>query len=248
MNINIALGDLSEQPPAWLIAGIGAHDLSIIEASSNPRRKRELLWSRGLKTKLTAQILESAAVGVRPKAHSPTAPLAVSITHDRHFVAVALSQHGNIGIDLQTDHPLQSCRRIAETWFPGMEASEILASKNCARFLRSWVVKESWAKYGDRSIFNACGAIGVWRGQVHIIGDAPEIPHFACAWQYLDSTPQSKKLPGAGFAMGVCVSGKTSSVPTIRCFSPGPNAELCRFTADWEWPPVTVSGTKAHDT
>ena len=179
-------------------------------------------------------------------------PLArVSIAHDRYIAAVAISQYGDIGIDLQADYPLESCHRIAETWFPDLESEEILASENCDRFLLSWVIKEASAKCMNRSIFETCRAISVWQGKVYITGGAAGVPQFAWLRQKFGVNNQlaealSSAAPGVtclgfcgtGFAMGICLMGKAPSTPDIECLIPGPNSELRHCVVDWEWIPV----------
>ncbi len=263
MSISIALGPLADEPPVWLKTGIATDEASAIEAQINPRRKRELLWSRGLKASLVARVPELTAIGRSHDVRPSVRPFGVSIAHDRYFTAVALSQYGGIGVDLQTDYPLASCHQIAKTWFPGLESTEILASENCARFLQSWVIKESWAKLMNRSIFQACHSVGIWQGQVHIPGGAVEIPQFAWVRQYfgvaepfanaltfadelrITASPEHARAlqshaPPVGFALGICLARKAPSAPNIECLIPGSNSELHHFAAKWEWLPVAA--------
>ncbi len=243
MYIDVAIGSLACEPPGWLKGGI-TDDASIIESASNPRRRRELLWSRGLKASLVARI---------PRRVASDRPIRVSIAHDRYFTAVATSQYGDIGIDLQTDYPLESCHQIAETWFPDLESKEILEAENCDRFLLSWVIKEAWAKCMNRTIFESCQTIAVWQGQVHIAGVAADIPHLQFAWsrQHFGDNKQlgdelrlsgpgvtSPRACEAGFAMGICLKGKTPDTPNIECLIPGSNSKLRHFSVNWEYIPV----------
>ena len=245
MYINVAIGSLACEPPGWLRRGI-TDDMSIIESAAKPRRRRELLWSRGLKASLVARI---------PGRLASARPIRVSIAHDRYFTAVATSQCNDIGIDLQTDYPLQSCHQIAETWFPDLESKEILEAENCDRFLLSWVIKEAWAKCMNRTIFESCQGIAVWQGQVHIAGVAAEVPPLQFAWSrqhFGDNKRLGDELhlsgpgvtnPGAcevGFAMGICLKGKTPDTPNIECLIPGSNSKLRHFSAHWAYIPVAA--------
>ena len=237
MNIRIAVGSLAGEPPNWLSAGIATDDAPDIESAANPRRRRELLWSRGLKANLVARMSDGAANRI-------------SITHDRYFTAVAVSQYGDIGIDLQTNHPVESCHQIAETWFPESESKEILGSENCNRFMLSWVVKEAWAKCMNRSIFESCRAIAVWQDHVHIIGGAVDAPQFAWAQQYFDvnkhiddwcpARPDDTRSgdSATGFAMGICLKEQTPNAPNIDCHVLAPDSELRPLSLGWKWIPV----------
>lgn len=251
LNIGVAVGPLACEPPNWLRAGIIADDNSVIESAINPRRKRELLWSRGLKAGLMTRMPERGANG---SSHDACPPPRVSIAHDRHFAAVAISQYGNIGVDLQTDCSLETCCRIAEAWFPCQESGEIseeiLALRSCERFLLSWVIKEAWAKCMNRSIFETCRSIGIWQGRVHISGDTLDSPQFAWSRQYFDidrlrSTGLRPDRLGAttsgfgtGVSMGMCLKGNMPDSPNIEYLLPGPNSALHGFVADWKWIPV----------
>lgn len=241
MNISIAVGSLACEPPNQLQLAVATHDASIIASVSNPRRRRELLWSRGLKANLVAR-LPTQTTGMRRDAVPPTH---ASITHDRHFAAVALSKCGEIGIDLQTDRRLESCRQIAETWFPNLESAEILASGDCARFLLSWVIKETWAKIINRSIFETCRSIGIWKDQIHITDKTIGIPRFAWARHCFQGNEHDTALPkiSAGFAMGICLKDTTAYTPSIECFVPDDSGELHHFAMNWEWLSIAESNT-----
>lgn len=238
LSVRVAVGSLAGEPPNWLRAGIVTDDARDIESAINPRRRRELLWSRGLKASLVAQMPEGIANRI-------------SITHDRYFTAVAVSQHSDIGIDLQTNHPVESCHKIAETWFPEAESKEIMEAENCNRFMLSWVVKEAWAKCINRSIFESCRAVAVWQDHVHIIGGAVDCPQFAWAQQYFDVNKHRNDdwCPGrpggtrsrdfaTGFTMGICLKEQAPNAPNIDCQALAPDSGLRPLSLDWTWIPV----------
>lgn len=247
MFIGIALGSLAQDPPAWIQAKITAADVSMINAAPTLRRRRELAWSRGMKSELLEyqpQLeINRACNRVRP-GNAP--PEQVSITHDRHHVAVAIAQSGNIGIDLQSDRPLASCRRIADSWFPRRESAEIIQAVNCERFMMSWVVKESWAKCFNRSIFEACHTVGIWSGAVHIKGNAHGSVRFA--WARTRLVGELNDARNLGLTMGLCWAGSIQDVPAIECFAPCRNPGLQRYAVNWVWIPVLLKSAENEST
>ena len=70
---------------------------------------------------------------------------AISLAHDEHFVACAVSDHACVGVDVQSSHARRSTRAIAEQFFCGSEA-EWLRGDEPARFYRLWVLKEAYLK------------------------------------------------------------------------------------------------------
>lgn len=251
LTIRVAVESLASEPPDWLRAEVVAADVLMIETATNPRRKRELVWSRGLKASLVACM---------PATLASDSPPQFSISHDRYFTAVGMSQYGSIGIDLQTDYPLESCCRIADAWFPEAESREILEAEDCGRFLCSWVLKEAWAKCMKRSIFESCRRIALWQGQVHLVDEAADVPQFACARQYFavnkhlaDESPGlvyngTNSKDHTAFTIGVCLQGKVPNAPSIECLIPVSNSaansaaksKLHRLEAHWEW--ISVAG------
>jgi hypothetical protein len=248
LNLSVAVGALSDNPPDWLLDRVDNDDLQIVESAVNPRRRHELMWSRGLKAGL---IDYSRELSVNGSCKIGKALDRISISHDRHFAAVALSQFGDIGLDLQTEYPLVSCHRIAETWFPKDESDEILASDTCDRFLKSWVVKESWAKCTNRSIFEACQNVGIWNNRVYISDVLANSPQFAWSLQcsnsiseFVDRTgPDESRATNTSLgrmklAMGICFTGNSIIKPDIDCLNPGPDSRFHRCRVAWEWIPV----------
>ena len=75
--------------------------------------------------------------------------LSFSITHSNGTVAVALSDEGGIGIDLETaEYDSKKARRIAERYFTEDEKKEFAVSegKISQRFARIWTKKEALVK------------------------------------------------------------------------------------------------------
>ncbi len=68
-----------------------------------------------------------------------------SLTHSRGYVAVALSDEGEVGIDLESsEYDKDKAKRIAERYFCDGEKEEFLHSPES--FLRIWTKKEAYVK------------------------------------------------------------------------------------------------------
>ncbi len=244
MDVSVAISPLLDSPPTWVESTLTGSDRNKLQASRNPRRFREILWSRGLKHSLSTRLAETA-----PDENFPDKDrfIRCSIAHDRIYAAAAVSSTVNIGFDLQSDRSLDSCVQIAEAWFPEMERNEISKSISCERFLLSWVVKEAWAKWSNRSIFEACDKIAVWNNKVHLAENQMFAPRFA--WLRLDinadmgifrriDSMQSNPRSAAnldGFAMGICLEAETKILPTIECLIPDAKLNLHRLPLSWNW-------------
>jgi 4'-phosphopantetheinyl transferase len=70
---------------------------------------------------------------------------AISLAHDEHFVACAVSDHATVGVDVQSSFARRSTRAIAEQFFCESEA-EWLRGGEPERFYRLWVLKEAYLK------------------------------------------------------------------------------------------------------
>lgn len=229
----MAVGSLASEPPSWLTAKISQQDWTLIDSAVPARRRRELLWSRGLKAALISDAPPSEALA---QCHAPT----ISIAHDHHCVAVALSWVGGVGIDVQSARSLKACHQIAQTWFPAKEAAEIVAAQSSERFLQSWVIKEAWAKCMNRSIWVACQTIAVWQDRVHRTVGGGESLQFAWTLSFAESLGLTP-LPQAARAIGICFNAKQHSAPAIKiikiikCSAPTENAGLQPGVVDWQW-------------
>ena len=68
-----------------------------------------------------------------------------SLTHSKGYIAAALSDEGEVGIDIEaSEYNAEKARRIAERYFSDEERKEFSASPNS--FLRIWTKKEARVK------------------------------------------------------------------------------------------------------
>lgn len=241
MFIGIALARMDQAPPDWLIEKIAPLDLRRYNAAINPRRRRELAWSRGLKTILFEHVDKLQVDKLQSKQNARCdVPPGVSIAHDGRYVAVAISQSSAIGMDIQSDRSTDSCTRIVEAWFPRQEAEEIFVSNGCERFMISWTIKEAWAKCFNRSIFQACQSIAVWSGAVHIADEILSVPRFARARTSLRRDATEEYSSKQELTIGICHSNHdpTQSPLVIECFVACSDAKIRRHIIDWSWLPV----------
>lgn len=234
--VGVAPGCMRRSPPKWIQEEITGEDAALIGAACGARRKRELYYSRGLKHALYKNIAEFH--------ERDRDAVNISFSHDRQCVAVALTQSGEIGVDVQTDRALDSCTRIADTWFPVAEAREIRAAQDCRRFLISWTIKEAWAKCFRRTVFDALKSVVVSAQMVHLKAPLDIAPRFAWTRVMLQrepENPQSRQMPTV-CTMGICWVG--DGVPQVRCFAL--SEELLEPIAlDWKWiPTVCPNGTQ----
>ncbi len=132
------------------------------------RRYREFLQSR----LLLRHALSSTLPGRFPPAHwqiteRPEQPPFIlqavdagwhySLAHSRGMIAVAISNGGSCGIDLEYQRPRANIAELADQWFHPGEA-ELLATltghERIQVFYRLWTMKEALIKATDSSIFS----------------------------------------------------------------------------------------------
>lgn len=78
-----------------------------------------------------------------------------SISHDRDLVAVALSEQ-NVGIDVQSNHNFENCKKIAERFFTDREISDI--QNGNSDFFDVWTKKEAFCKLSDAPLSSIVGS------------------------------------------------------------------------------------------
>lgn len=115
-----------------------------------PRRRQEYLGGRVL----LRMLLKWLSGGTRAsfsivtmengKPVCPGGP-AISIAHGGGFIACAATDHGEIGIDVETSHHRRNVMKIADRFFFPEEAAWIKENPD-ERFLMLWVLKEAWLK------------------------------------------------------------------------------------------------------
>ncbi len=159
MRVIVAVDSISKDLPRWFSNEYSGMDSHRIENARTVKRRKEILWSRGLLSEVKKQFDVSCTANSK---------FLSSISHSGELVAIAATLNLKIGIDLQFARPEETYRRIAKTWFPFEERQEINSSDNPNQFLYSWVVKEAWAKCVGCSIFDACSRVYLLNNQVHI--------------------------------------------------------------------------------
>ena len=222
---------MHKNSPKWLRTKISDDDAAKIVSASSPRRRRELSWSRGLKSALCANIAELR----EQNTNDCLQPNQISFSHDRRCVAVAMTQSGAVGVDLQSDRSIDSCVRISDAWFPEQEAREIRV-QDSERFMISWTIKEAWAKCCNRSIFDALKSVEV-RSQSVYIKDQTKKPQFAWARWLLEGGGGKSTRNFSKCTMCVCWVG--DGLPNLQCFTPT-NSRLQKISLDWTWMPTVL--------
>jgi 4'-phosphopantetheinyl transferase len=120
----------------------------------------------------------------------------ISLSHSGGWVAVAVSDVGPVGIDVEVHRPRRNFDRIAAAAF-GPEEQCLVAADGAPGFYRIWTLKEAMAKasgtglaeVADRTDRAACGPKeGAWRANV---GTTP--------WWLAHATP----VPSVSLALAI---------------------------------------------
>jgi 4'-phosphopantetheinyl transferase len=102
----------------------------------------------------------------------------ISLSHSDGWVAVAVSNAGPIGIDIETHRPRRSFNKVAAAAF-GPDERWLVAAEGAPAFYRIWTLKEAMAKASGVGLAEVADRIdraasgpkeGVWRAKV---GSAP---------------------------------------------------------------------------
>jgi 4'-phosphopantetheinyl transferase len=134
----------------------------------------------------------------------------ISLAHSSGWVAIAASNAGAIGIDIEAHRPRRNFSGIAATAF-GPDEQRLVAADGAASFYRIWTLREAMAKASGEGIAEVADRIdrvangpkeGVWRAS---IGTTP--------WLLAHTTPVS------GLSLAVAIQGplygleRTGAVP-----------------------------------
>jgi 4'-phosphopantetheinyl transferase len=120
----------------------------------------------------------------------------VSLSHSGGWVAVAVSDVGAVGIDIEVHRPRRNFNRIAATAF-GPEEQCLVAADGAPGFYRIWTLKEAMAKASGAGLAEVADRIdraaggpreGAWRANV---GTTP--------WWLAHTTP----VPGVSLALAI---------------------------------------------
>ncbi len=124
----------------------------------------------------------------------------LSITHSGDWVAAATSEHGRIGIDLETPRPGRDVQGIAERFFSRAE-QEAVAQAGESALLAFWTMREAMAKLRGGGVAEALGLDGAqfphgrnsscsggdWALAHRSLGDV----HIAIAWSAATLPPDA---------------------------------------------------------
>ena len=95
---------------------------------------------------LASTLVSSPALRHEPSGKPCIDGLAVSISHSRELVAVAASQAGPVGVDVE-DHAARDVTALARRWFdPGELAWMSAQADELTAFLQLWTAKEAVGK------------------------------------------------------------------------------------------------------
>ena len=175
------------------------------------QRYREFLQSRVLlREALSAVLPGKRAAGdwqITERAEQP--PLVgdvlemgwhYSLSHSQNWIAVALSNSGPCGIDLEYHRARANLAQLAAHWFHPDEARQLASQSGKAQlttFYRLWTLKEALIKSRNASVFS-----GLLGGSRFVAIEKNEAVATPCA-SYV-------QLPGFPFSLAVVVRGSTA--------------------------------------
>ena len=136
--------------PATQLRKLPSSEIARAEEFSSPSRQQEYLCGRAmLRTVLqefTGEPASSHEIATNGNGkpfcvHGP----AVSIAHSGDVVVCAVTDQGQIGVDVEIPDRRRDTMRIAKEYFAADE-SRWLSSQPADRFYMLWVLKEAWLK------------------------------------------------------------------------------------------------------
>lgn len=148
-SITVAFTELRELQPDEL-ANLAQYEADRASSLKAQRRRQQFLCGRALlRTILERHTGENAASHQlvsddKGKPHCVDGP-AVSIAHSGNLIVCAVTNLGDIGIDIEVPRRQRDTVGIAETYFSG-EESRWLTTQPADRFYMLWVLKEAWLK------------------------------------------------------------------------------------------------------
>jgi 4'-phosphopantetheinyl transferase len=148
-SIFVAYSGVDELPSSTL-AYLSQSDIQRAGEFKAPRRRQQFLCARVLLRTVLERI-----TGVRATSHKLTTnengkPVivngpSVSIAHSGDTVICAVTDQGDIGIDIEVPGRRRNTKGIADNYFAEDEAAWLATQPN-DRFYMLWVLKEAWLK------------------------------------------------------------------------------------------------------
>ena len=156
-------------PQDWLDGGdgdLGAADLTRIRGAVTPQKQRQasLTWQAMVRMHYRGAEQGSARHGPR-----------LSISHSAHWILIAASCAGRIGVDIERRRPIRCLETLACRFFSAEEIEGFQAVDEIEReaaFFRTWVRKEAYLKAVDAGVGVPAG---LRRFAVSVTPDHPAI-------------------------------------------------------------------------
>ncbi len=124
-----------------------ANQLDIAPQTHVRQRYKEWLASRFLLMELLGRDVELCKDDLG-KPYAPNVPHAISITHSKHYVAVATSKQKEIGVDMEQVHP--RIARVMHKFLTEQEKTWVGDPADLFRATQIWSAKESLYKWYGR--------------------------------------------------------------------------------------------------
>lgn len=172
--------------------------------------------------------------GGRPGLPSGSGRVDFSVSHCEDGVAIALTNQGRVGVDLETtrttlplyaDVAAMSFSEVEQTWMNSVDGTS-----RTARFLDLWVLKEAHIKVGSCGLRRCMGGVSFDPGQTD-----PPTPSIA-------SSPATRlryclRRPAPGWHLGLALHAPFHGVSAgwIACDHDGAPCFSTTFTTHWDW-------------
>lgn len=144
---------------------LSAEEIRYVSEITSEKRRLEYLQSRyTLKTVLAKYMgLEPAAIEFKkigegkPVLMNPTVRLDFNLSHSHDYFAIALSEKGQVGVDIEKVRPPLHLSKIAERFFSAAETQLIQDEKDATKqteiFAKFWSGKEALIKAVGGGVF-----------------------------------------------------------------------------------------------
>jgi 4'-phosphopantetheinyl transferase len=186
-----------------LLALTTPEDRRLARRHRRPLRRAQSLVARGLVRSLlhretgvppgTWQLLVEPSGRPSAREGATGRRVEISVSHSRAAVAVAVSEHGTVGIDIEFIDPSRPAMALAQAAFGSREAAAV-AAQGARAFFRLWTLREARAKaecggfaaiFDDIDRFADTPELGVWseqsRGTPWVFAHIRPFPGYACS-------------------------------------------------------------------
>lgn len=152
------------------ISDLSAHHLPPEIIQSAPEGVRRLRWLAGrvLLSRIFPKLPEISYGQYGKPAFSDGTPLWFNLSHSGDYIALFISDEGEVGCDIEVIRPRKNWRAIAEVVFSASEQNEIYihpSDNQLIAFWRLWTRKEA--------IIKQCGASAWQIGQIDSMSLSP---------------------------------------------------------------------------